>query len=145
MKQKIYITVKLRKPWTPENFQECWLCTGQSQESSGYTSKPLNHKLTAVAVCRLLISHLIGLFLATQYHSINLYFWCSQFCGFHHNWTQTYFTFQRKKKTIHISTYFTHHITCKLHETKQKLLGVGVTKSVQANSQEWDVSIKSYY
>ena len=24
-------TVKLRKPWTPENFQECWLCTGQSQ------------------------------------------------------------------------------------------------------------------
>ena len=24
-------TVKLRKPWTPEKFQECWLCTGQSQ------------------------------------------------------------------------------------------------------------------
>ena len=25
------VTVKLRKPWTPEKFQECWLCTGQSQ------------------------------------------------------------------------------------------------------------------
>ena len=25
------VTVKLWKPWTPENFQECWLCTGQSQ------------------------------------------------------------------------------------------------------------------
>ena len=23
----VRITVKLRKPWTPENFQECWLCT----------------------------------------------------------------------------------------------------------------------
>ena len=25
------LTVKLRKPWTPVKFQECWLCTGQSQ------------------------------------------------------------------------------------------------------------------
>ena len=24
-------TVKLRKPWTPEKFQQCWLCTGQLQ------------------------------------------------------------------------------------------------------------------
>lgn len=36
---------------------------------------------------------------------------------------------KRKKKTIHISIYFTHYITCKLLVTKQKLLGVGLTKS----------------
>ena len=28
---QILFTVKLRKPWAPEKFQECWLCTGQSQ------------------------------------------------------------------------------------------------------------------
>ena len=27
----VVVTVKLRKPWTTEKFQECWLCTGQSQ------------------------------------------------------------------------------------------------------------------
>ena len=84
-------------------------------------------------------------YLAPYWPIINLYFWCSRFCEFHHNWTQTYFNFQRKKKTIHISIYFTHYITCKLHVTKQKLLGIGITKSFQSHSQERDASIKSYY
>ena len=65
-------TVKLRTPWTPEKFQECWLCTGQSQKSSGYTNKSQNHKLVTVAVCGIVFSRLIGLFLATQQHSINI-------------------------------------------------------------------------
>ena len=47
------VTVKLRKPGTPEKFQECWLCTGQSQLSEGYASKPQNHKVITTAVCSL--------------------------------------------------------------------------------------------
>ena len=40
------------------------------------------------------------------------------------------FTVLWVSKTIHF--YFTHYITCKLHVTKQKLLGIGVTKSFQS-------------
>ena len=63
---KFPLTVKPRKPWTPEKFQERWLCTGQSQLSSGHESKPQILKLITVAVCSLVILCLIGLFLATQ-------------------------------------------------------------------------------
>ena len=40
-------TVRPEKPWTLEIFQECLLCYDQSQQRSGYASKPQNHKLRA--------------------------------------------------------------------------------------------------
>ena len=38
----------------------------------GIRKQTSNHKLITVAVCSLVISRLIGLFLATQEHSINI-------------------------------------------------------------------------
>ena len=35
------VTVKPWKEWTPEKFQECWLCTGQTQLSSGICKQNL--------------------------------------------------------------------------------------------------------
>ena len=59
--QGLYIQrdITVRNTW---KIQECWLCTGQSQ----HASKPRNHKLIPVAVFGLVISPLIGLFLASQ-------------------------------------------------------------------------------
>ena len=65
-------TVKRRKPWMAENFQESWLCSDQSQWSSGYVSKPQNHKQTILVVCGLGFSRLTGFLFATQKHSMNI-------------------------------------------------------------------------
>ena len=53
----------------PSNNCQFWwsrFSTSQLAKSSGYASKPQNHKLITVAVCGLVISRLIGLFLWTQ-------------------------------------------------------------------------------
>ena len=70
------LTALLRKWWTPEIFQECCLCSHQSQQSSAHANKPQNYKLITVAVCSLVFSHLLGFFFVTQYNYINI-------CGVH--------------------------------------------------------------
>ena len=59
------LTVKLRKPWTPKKFQECWLCTGQSQNKLKIQKQTSNLQIT-VAVCDLVTSRPFGLFLVKQ-------------------------------------------------------------------------------
>ena len=59
------LTVKLRKPWTPKKFQECWLCTGQSQNKLRTQNQTSKLQIT-VAVSDLVTSRLFGLFLVKQ-------------------------------------------------------------------------------
>ena len=77
-------TVKLRRPWTPEKFQECWLCTGQSQKSSGQASK--SSKPQTNYRCCLRFSYLAPYWLISRNTiTFHKYFWCSWFCEFHSN------------------------------------------------------------
>ena len=69
LEAKVSFTVKLRKPWTAKKFQECWLCSDQSQWSSGHASQPQNHKLTTVAFSGLLVSHTLLAF-SLQHNNI---------------------------------------------------------------------------
>ena len=74
-------TVKRRKPWMAEKFQESWLCSDQSQWSSrrGQTTKPQ----TNYSCClwfRLLTPYWLSLRNTKTFHE---YFWCSRFCEFH--------------------------------------------------------------
>ena len=39
-----------QKTWTPEKFQESWLCSDQSQLISGQANKPQDHKIITVAM-----------------------------------------------------------------------------------------------
>ena len=66
-------TVKLSNCEHLKNFRnvDCVLAN-QYKVQDYYASKPQNHKLITVAVCGLVNSHLIGLFLETQWHSINV-------------------------------------------------------------------------
>lgn len=52
-------SVRLRKPWACEIFQECWSCIYQSQERSWQMSRPQNQKLSNC--CQ--VSHWLALFL----------------------------------------------------------------------------------
>ena len=70
------VTVKLRKPWTPEKFQECWLCTGQSQDTWGNSKPQTNYR------CCLRFSYLDPYWLISC-NTITFHFWCSRFCEFH--------------------------------------------------------------
>ena len=45
----IFSAVKIRKPWKPEIFWECWLCYDQSHWRSGNMSKPQHHRLITIA------------------------------------------------------------------------------------------------
>ena len=47
-----------REPWTPEKFQECWLCSDQSQYISGHARKPHWKPQTNWWCCCLLFSFL---------------------------------------------------------------------------------------
>ena len=52
-------SVRLRKPWASEIFQECWSCIDQSQERLWQTSRPQNQKLYNCGQA----SHWLALFL----------------------------------------------------------------------------------
>ena len=54
-----------------KNFRNVDCVLANHKRSSGYISKPQNHKLITVAVCGIVTSRLFGLFLAK--HSINIY------------------------------------------------------------------------
>ena len=73
------ITVKLRKPWEAEKFQECWLCSDQSQWSSGHASKPQTNYCCCLWF-RFLTPYWLALLNTITLHE---YFWCSRFCEFH--------------------------------------------------------------
>ena len=69
-----HFTVKVRKPWTPEKFQECWLCTGQFT-AKFRTCKQTTKPETNYCCC-----------LRFSFLAPHKYFWCSQFCEFHSKW-----------------------------------------------------------
>ena len=78
------ITVKLRKLWMAENSQECWLCSDQSQWSSGHASKPQ----TSYYCC--LRFGFLTLYWLSLHNTVTLvtfheYFCCSRYCEFHSN------------------------------------------------------------
>ena len=67
------LTVKLGKPWTPEKFQECWLCTKFRIRKQ--TSKPQTNYC-----CCLRFSYLAPYWLISRNTIIfHKYFWCSWF------------------------------------------------------------------
>ena len=80
-----YVTVKLRKPWTPEKFQGCWLCTDLywpitiKLRIRKQTSKPQINDC-----CCLWFSYLVPCWLISRNTiAFHKYFWCSGFCEFH--------------------------------------------------------------
>ena len=60
----VNVTVKPTKSGTLEIFQLVLLCWDQSQQRVRHASKPQNH--IHILACGLVLSQLIGLFLATQ-------------------------------------------------------------------------------
>ena len=77
-----WFSVKLRKQWKPEEFQECWLCHVQSQQSSSHTSKPQNRKLI-ITVTLLQFSFLMPYWVFPHNTTFHKYFWFSWFCECH--------------------------------------------------------------
>ena len=75
------VTVWPGKPWTLEISQECLMCYGKSQQRSGDTNYPQNHKLIKVLACCSVFSYLIGFFSCNTI-TFQKYFWHSQFSWF---------------------------------------------------------------